>query len=102
MIPPYFVHIIINALDKKELDWPILFHKQWVVELQLISQDLTLDGHITMSRARSYITLLAVALELLKVQHEIDARIFEIPKFLIKPKLRKKRSRTKMKGINKS
>lgn len=51
-----YIDIITDALDGNEVDWLLLLYKQWVVELQLISQDLTFENrHVTRSMVGSYI-----------------------------------------------
>lgn len=56
MIPMSYIDIITDALDGNEVDWLLLLYKQWVVELQLISQDLTFENrHVTRSMVGSYI-----------------------------------------------
>ena len=62
-----------------------------MIELQLICEDLTLENeHVTKSMVGSHITLLMRAKGLFTVHQEDAIGIFEIPEFLISPKIRDK------------
>ena len=82
-IPLSFIKIIVRALNGERVDWPLILHKHWVAELQLISQNLSTEkNHVTKSMIGAHLTLLLAARGLLTIQQETVARIFDIPKFL--------------------
>ena len=82
-IPISFIETIVRALNGERVDWPLILHKHWIAQLQLICQDLSAKkSHVTKSMIGAHLTLLLVARGLLTIHQEAVAGIFDIPKFL--------------------